>query len=452
MARQNNAGVIRPYKKRTKKTLADGTVRTYDGYEARIDMGVDEHGRRLRKTVSAKTYRACLSEISRVLKAKNEWGMAVSKAVRLGPYADEWLANKKLTVDPGTYTGYLTCVRTHLKPYRDKPVKDFTPTICRRILNQMQSYDHRGRPSGPASISLRRTLHTTLNQIFKNAVADRIMPSNPMLAVTRPHAKDSETSLVREREAFTVPQMKSMLAIAAGMGPEDGAIWWWRLLTGMRQGEILGASIEDLTFAETSDHVPYGSYSVNWKLQQVMHEHGCGEPVRGVHPCRKKRPSFCTNPRWRIPDGYDITPLWGRWCLTRPKSKTGRVVPIIPLLAQAVQAHLKATQAQPNPYGLIFHRPDGKPIEPDEDERAFRDLLRRSGVDDADGRYGHETRHSTVSLLSSMGVDAGLIARIVGHGSLAMVEHYRHVDLAEELGAMEAMGSALDLGEIGWRK
>ena len=31
-----------------------------------------------------------------------------------------------------------------------------------------------------------------------------------------------------------------------------------------------------------------------------------------------------------------------------------------------------------------------------------------------------------------------------------MVEHYRHVDIDEELGAMEAMGSALDLGEIGW--
>jgi site-specific recombinase XerD len=42
-----------------------------------------------------------------------------------------------------------------------------------------------------------------------------------------------------------------------------------------------------------------------------------------------------------------------------------------------------------------------------------------------------------------MGVDMQLIQQIVGHSSITMVEHYRHVDLAEELGAMEAMGSAL---------
>ncbi|MEE8759103.1 MAG: tyrosine-type recombinase/integrase [Bifidobacterium sp.] len=452
MARENNSGVIRPYKKTSRHTLKNGRVRTYESYEARIDMGEDEDGKRRRKTVSAKTYKACMTKINAILKDKNEWGMAVSKTVRLGTYAEDWLAIKKTACDPSTYRGYMTCVRRHLKPYAEKPVKDFTPTICRRILNQMQSYNQKGKPTGPASISLRRTLHTTLNQIFNNALADRIIPSNPMVAVDRPSPKDSEIGKSDEREAFTVAQMQTMLTKAADMGPEKGAIWWWRLLTGMRQGEILGASLEDLSFGTTTDGIPYGQYAVNWKLEQIMREHGCGDPVKGVYPCGKKRPSFCTNPQWRVPIGYDITPLWGRWCLTRPKSKTGRVVPIIPMLAQVMQAYLKSTAKQPNPYGLVFHRPDGRPIEPDDDERAFRELMESSDIPSPGSRMGHETRHSTVTLLSSMGVDVGLIMQIVGHSSIAMVEHYRHADISERLRAMETLDSSLDLKTIEWRE
>ncbi|MEE8666821.1 MAG: tyrosine-type recombinase/integrase [Bifidobacterium mongoliense] len=450
MARRNTSGIIRPYKRTTRHTLSDGTVRTYIRYEAKIDMGEDADGKRTRRTVTAKTYRECLAKVNDVLKDKREWGAAVPTSIKLGPYAEEWLSIKKTSSDPSTYRGYMTCVRRHLAPYAGKPIRDFTPTICRRILNQMQAYNQKGEATGQASISSRRTLHTALNQIFKNALADRLIPSNPMIAVQRPHAKDNEIGKSAEREAFTIEQMQTMLSKAADMGPEKGAIWWWRLLTGMRQGEILGASLEDLIFGKTGDKVPYGQYAVNWKLEQIMREHGCGDPVKGVYPCHKKRPSFCTRPRWRVPDGYDITPLWGRWCLTRPKSKTGRIVPIIPLLAQVMQSYLKATADQPNPYGLIFHRPDGRPIEPDDDERGFRQLMELAGIPDPKSRTGHETRHSTVSLLSSMGVDVGLIMQIVGHSSIAMVEHYRHADITERLDAMETMDEKLDLKAISW--
>lgn len=126
-------------------------------------------------------------------------------------------------------------------------------------------------------------------------------------------------------------------------------------------------------------------------------------------------------------------------------------MPIIPILAQVMQSYIKDTASQPNPYGLVFHRPDGRPIEPDEDERAFRELMRASGISDPDARFGHESRHSTVTLLSSMGVDVGLIMQIVGHSSAAMVEHYRHADISERLRAMETLDSSLDLKAIEWK-
>ena len=135
----------------------------------------------------------------------------------------------------------------------------------------------------------------------------------------------------------------------------------------------------------------------------------------------------------------------GRWCLTPPKSKRGRKVPIIPALAQTLEAYLEATDDIPNPYGLLFRHDDGTPIEPDEDLENFRQLLENAGVPNAEHRSRHETRHTVVTILMSMGVDYGLVEEIVGHSSRLMVEHYRHAGLKERLAAMETMNKPLQL-------
>ena len=137
--------------------------------------------------------------------------------------------------------------------------------------------------------------------------------------------------------------------------------------------------------------------------------------------------------------------LTGRWCLTPPKSKRGRKVPIIPALAQTLEAYLEATDDIPNPYGLLFRHDDGAPIEPEEDLENFRQLLENAGVPNAEHRSRHETRHTVVTILMSMGVDYGLVEEIVGHSSRLMVEHYRHAGLKERLSAMETMNKPLQL-------
>lgn len=84
MARSNNSVVIRQYKKISKHALKNGKTCTYTSYEARIDMSEDENSKRRRKTVSAKTYKGCMSKINSILKDKNEWRMSVNRTVRLG--------------------------------------------------------------------------------------------------------------------------------------------------------------------------------------------------------------------------------------------------------------------------------------------------------------------------------------------------------------------------------
>lgn len=75
----------------------------------------------------------------------------------------------------------------------------------------------------------------------------------------------------------------------------------------------------------------------------------------------------------------------------------------------------------------------------------FRQLLENAGVPNAEHRSRHETRHTVVTILMSMGVDYGLVEEIVGHSSRLMVEHYRHAGLKERLSAMETMNKPLQL-------
>lgn len=138
-----------------------------------------------------------------------------------------------------------------------------------------------------------------------------------------------------------------------------------------------------------------------------------------------------------------MTHLTGMWCLTRPKSKTSRVVLISPLLTQVIKRYLEVTEGQPNPYWLIFHTPEHNPIGPVDDGQGFRDLVKSVGIENSRERFGNETRPGTVSQLSLMGVDPEIIQQILGHSSIAMVEHYRCINTKELMHAMETMENLL---------
>lgn len=442
MVRKARNGIVYPYRVERQKRLANGTVKIYASYEFKVDG----------KTYSCKKYVDANKRLTELLQERARFGSANNSSITLGAYAEQWLERRQRDADPKTFANYRTIVRKHLLPYHRQKMASLTSGACDRIVNGLRiTKKVNGKEQRvKASLSLRKQVHTTLNQICKSAVSDRILPTNPMGGVPTP--KDKDISLVdsrkneaNERTAFTADEAKRILKAANDLGVRNAAKEWFRLCTGMRPGEILGASIQDLELGQMNG-VPYGEYAVNWKLEELKKEHGCGNPDKhGVYPCGYKRGAACPQWRWRIPDGFDMIELTGRWCLTPPKSKRGRKVPIIPALAQTLEAYLEATDDIPNPYGLLFRHDDGTPIEPEEDLENFRQLLENAGVPNAEHRSRHETRHTVVTILMSMGVDYGLVEEIVGHSSRLMVEHYRHAGLKERLSAMETMNKPLQL-------
>lgn len=436
MPRRRKDGAIYPIKYTTRRRLKDGATRTYEGWHAKVDG----------RWVSARTYRECNEKIARALKEMNQWGASFDHTVTLGDYTAEWFDAKRREIDPGSIGIYQTIIGNHLSQYARARMSDVTPSMVRRMLANMRNGD-----GSPASLSRRLTMYSILRQVFQSAVADRLIPTNPVTREVRPRERDRRMSQPdTSRKAFTVEEMRAMLR-AASDDVVDGTRQWWRLLTGMRQTEILGVTLDDLDLWER-DGRWVGSYTVNWKLEAVSKRHGCGERGRdGAWPCGRKRPRDCPRWEWVVPDGFDMVPLEGQWCLTPPKSHRGKVVPIIPPLAEAVRRYMDATRDWPNPHGLLFRRPDGRPIWTVDDMASFRDLMRRAGIPDPEHRYGHECRHSVVSLLFGLGVDPAVIRLIVGHSSEEMTMHYLHVPVAELLGDVEPMGDRLGLRQIGWK-
>jgi site-specific recombinase XerD len=145
--------------------------------------------------------------------------------------------------------------------------------------------------------------------------------------------------------------------------------------------------------------------------------------------------------------------LSGAWALTRPKSRTGRVAPLVPPLTEALRRHLAATADQPNPHGLVWHDGTGEPIRPKDDDQQWRELLlaadiisEEEAVPSGTKQTGHWARHTMITILAGLGADYRTIGDIVGQSSAEVTDSYRHVPEDEKRAAATKLGGALANG------
>lgn len=299
--------------------------------------------------------------------------------------------------------------------------KWIVPTLGRKKISTLKPTDVRTlrvrmTKAGRATSTVRQG-HIVLSMILHAAVADRMCRTNVAKDVRKPRSRKGV--VVTKWDAFSTEQAIALLGAAAKLPDGAGARWWFKVLAGPRQGEILGATLDDLDLdAWTSPNdsggpLTYGPYQVNWKLEELRRDHGCGDD-----PCSYKQGARCPQARWRIPDDFEMRHLSGAWALTRPKSRTGRMAPLVPPLAQALRRHLAATADQPNPHGLIWHDGTGEPIRPKDDDQQWRELLlaadiitEEEAVPSGTRQTGHWARHTMITILAGLGADSPITVR-----------------------------------------
>lgn len=357
---------------------------------AAIEAGHTATFGRRRITVSAKTERLVRNKLRDKKAEIAKAGRAVaSQRVTVGAWAKDWLENRERTMRPKTYEADLTAWRKYI-----------SPTISAKRLNELAPADLRtvatkARAEGGPSQAVRT--HRTLIKMLRDAVTEgHTVPQEVFIASTPEGVKGRPKP---KRDALETHEAIAALAHAAEV--PDGSRWYVGLFQGMRQGETLGL---------TWDAVDFDRHMINvaWQLQALPY---------------KER--FDRTSGFRVPDNFEARHLVGRFHLTRPKTVAGeRWLPMVPTVEAALRKW--HDEGPKNPYGLVWARENGWPIDKADDAEQWRAVQAAAGISHPSGRMyvGHEMRNTTATLLFEMGVDEVVIVALLGHASIATSRGY----------------------------
>ncbi|HYB38316.1 MAG TPA: site-specific integrase [Mycobacterium sp.] len=225
-----------------------------------------------------------------------------------------------------------------------------------------------------------RYLLRLLRAALQDAVDEEILARNVARQVKMPSGG------IRKVQPWSAEEAQQFLETARG--DRLYALWSVALAIGLRRGEALGLRWSDVDLVE-------GRVRITKALSRV----GAELALRDV----KTESSAATVP---LPD---------------------ELVAILRSHRREQLADAGISQA--NSLGLVFTTKNGTPLEPRNVNRAFEALCRRANVRVI---RLHDLRHSCVTLLFAMGVEAATVQRILRHSSIAVTTG-TYVDVIEQV-------------------
>ncbi len=182
---------------------------------------------------SSKDYDTAIKNFIKALpKAENNTKAKLAKPKRILflTFAEEWFeVVKKPTVKPITYQSFLSVHHTHIVPYfKGKYIDGLTAMQIQPLFAKLYNA---GKTKAAINVSL------LLNQIFKAAIAERLITFNPMDGVTvlKHHAKNGTALTYAEELEFLQKLETSKFKLTFTI----------MLYCGMRRAELSSARIED---------------------------------------------------------------------------------------------------------------------------------------------------------------------------------------------------------------
>ena len=328
------------------------------------------------------TRRECEAALTKVLAAVETQSFTPPTRVTVKQFLlSEWLPIVKGSLRPTTYSSYAMLTREHILPRLGAlQLQKLTPGAINALYAHLSEHGrvHGGGPLSPSSV---RRVHAVLQKACHDAVRWGRLSVNPVAAADPP----KQSAEHRDRlPVWTAEQLSAFLAHVT----DDRLFALWRLLamTGMRRGEALGLSWQDL------------------------------DMEAGAVTIRRA---------WIPVDGVAR--------FSEPKSRSSRrTIALDPATLEVLQAHA-ARQADEQAgwqegtfeADLLFTRPDGRPLVPWTVSKAFRDhgraaLLPRIPL--------HGLRHTYATLALASGINPRIVSARLGHATVALtLDVYSHV-------------------------
>lgn len=154
--------------------------------------------------------------------------------ITLDTWFDIWLnTHKKKTIKESTLARYDSCYKNYIqKKFGKKKLIDFKPIVLERLFQDMAENDY--------STKTIRDIYNILGAVFKYAVHNRLITYNPCDGVELPKTKKKPIRVL------SLNEQRDVLRYAEGRFYENLIVT--ALGTGMRAGELLGLSEDDLNF------------------------------------------------------------------------------------------------------------------------------------------------------------------------------------------------------------
>lgn len=382
-------------------------------------------GKRRRKVVARKNYEDAVKALRQLRRDLDKAGDLPTSSPTLATWLDTWMtrvAAKRLKPRTlATYSGYIDRI--------------IVPSIGRTRLDKlttthvhtMHEYAEKAGLSSTSTRQAHAILRVALRDAMREGKATRNVADSDHIAAPE--------RAVTARPALTAAQATTLLRSVASL-PDEAVNWSLALLAGLRQGERLGITRDEIDMGDPEARE--GTLTVAWQLQRLRWAHGCGPASKGVWPCGLSRAGACPQRKMPIPPGQEAREIDGGLWLTRPKSRAGwREVPVTGLLYDVLERHL--ARVAPGKEGLILHRGDGRPIDPRDDAAAWDAALKRAELPDVPL---HSARHTTATLLLELDVPEQTRIQIMGHSSATTTRGYTHIAdplMRDALGRLSAL-------------
>lgn len=404
--------------------------------------GPDGKPRRKRKVIKRRL-KADLVEALRAYKKQAEsTGVVTTNIPRAGAWARRWIdevrphhRTRKGPVRPTTVRADRSLVELYIAPYFERHKLEDLEQHPGLILDWHTWMRQREAARGDAPVVESTVLraHAVLSRCLDDAVRlYGYIGRNPCKVVQRPGTGHAEVDFLDATQGALLLQHVA--------DDRLGSRWGFAELTGKRQGECIGLRWDYLDLEA-------GVADVAWQLQRLPYRHGCTDSAAGVdvEACGRRFAGNCPHRQLDVPSDYEYERLAGGLCLTRPKSHV-HIVPLIPSMTAWLKRRHGEYLAERENYrvdhGLVWCRPDGRPLDPRADYGAFLALLAELALPAV---KLHSLRHTCATLLGALGIPEAVIMQIVGHSTVAAARKYRHVDITAAREALLRLGQLLRL-------
>jgi integrase len=371
----------------SKRANGEGTVyQRNDGrWVAVIPL---ENGKR--KFIYRKTQREAIKALQLSNQAKMQGTFITTGEQTLEAFLTRWLQETaQPNVRPRTFIRYRELIQLHILPVLGKvKLQKLSPQHLQKLYNQKLE-----QGSAPQSVKhMHRLLHKALNDALKWNLISR----NVCNLVDTPRVPK------HEMKVFTSEQAQKFLDVAKGDPLE--ALYVVALTTGMRQGELLALKWDDIDFSN-------GKLQVRRTIARITNK------------------------------GFTIS---------EPKTpKSRRSINLTPMAIESlkqhrIRQHEKRLLAGPawDEQGWVYVNALGRPIEVGNMmRRSFLPLLVKAELPKI--RF-HDLRHSTATLLLSMGTHPKIVQELLGHSQISMtLDTYSHVLPSLQEDAMSRLNTLL---------